>query len=366
MIAAYQDWAFPYNQTMVQGNCAVLDHNCLSEPDLDKFMKLVAAEHNTNTWVFDLTTECCYYNINKQNIFEIITHMWEQTAGKWHLVTSDFNIKRIYQDWLDITNAPKVITVAQVPYFFRREYVIGQQPRDPILDTAPDRTPRFYSTFNNRFNGYSLKLMTALAEEQLADSGYWTWRYNSEHWQHLRNNSLFNCFSQYNLPYNIELNKGLAAQENHNTLRWVSNSHSHTALLRTYSHTEIDCVVECYEYNNNSYYNYGHDNRSRFFSEKTVRPLVYGQPFITVGSPHLLSALRSLGFKTFSTWWDESYDTASTIDQRVQLAVRSLKQAQANGFKKQQAAHVLEHNAELARKLGGKETLPQYVAELLK
>jgi hypothetical protein len=46
-----------------------------------------------------------------------------------------------------------------------------------------------------------------------------------------------------------------------------------------------------------------------YITEKTIRPLVRLQPFIHVGSPHLLKQLHALGFQTFSPYIDESYDS---------------------------------------------------------
>lgn len=44
-------------------------------------------------------------------------------------------------------------------------------------------------------------------------------------------------------------------------------------------------------------------------TEKTIKPILRFQMFIIVGSPHTLSALRELGFQTFSPYIDETYDT---------------------------------------------------------
>lgn len=51
---------------------------------------------------------------------------------------------------------------------------------------------------------------------------------------------------------------------------------------------------------------------STFFpTEKTARPFVTRTPFIVMGPAHFLTNLRKLGFKTFSKYWDESYDWLS-------------------------------------------------------
>lgn len=43
-------------------------------------------------------------------------------------------------------------------------------------------------------------------------------------------------------------------------------------------------------------------------SEKTLRAIAHRKPFIVVGAMHSLKYLRSMGYKTFSDFWDENYD----------------------------------------------------------
>ena len=43
-------------------------------------------------------------------------------------------------------------------------------------------------------------------------------------------------------------------------------------------------------------------------TEKTFKPIIFKQPFIIVGAPKSLQSLKNKGYKTFSKWFDESYD----------------------------------------------------------
>jgi len=45
-----------------------------------------------------------------------------------------------------------------------------------------------------------------------------------------------------------------------------------------------------------------------FISEKSFKGITAKRPFIIVGTPNCIGLLQSFGFKTFSQWWDESYD----------------------------------------------------------
>lgn len=58
---------------------------------------------------------------------------------------------------------------------------------------------------------------------------------------------------------------------------------------------------------NESLFHY--DKHHMFINEKTLKPIACLQPFIVNGMPGSLSHLHELGFKTFSSWWDESYDS---------------------------------------------------------
>lgn len=52
-------------------------------------------------------------------------------------------------------------------------------------------------------------------------------------------------------------------------------------------------------------------------SEKTFQPIQYMTPFVLVAPPRSLEYLKTLGFKTFSRWWDESYDTETNHIKRL-------------------------------------------------
>ena len=55
-----------------------------------------------------------------------------------------------------------------------------------------------------------------------------------------------------------------------------------------------------------------------FLSEKIFKPIYTAQPFIVLGNPKTLSKLKELGFKTFSEFWDESYDEETDFQRRLE------------------------------------------------
>lgn len=62
-----------------------------------------------------------------------------------------------------------------------------------------------------------------------------------------------------------------------------------------------------------------------FFSEKIYKPLSVGHPFILLGCPRGLKRLQDMGFRTFSKWWDESYDDDYNFVNRVHATVAIVK-----------------------------------------
>jgi hypothetical protein len=59
--------------------------------------------------------------------------------------------------------------------------------------------------------------------------------------------------------------------------------------------------------------------------EKTVKPIACFRPFVLVCVPGALQELRDLGFKTFSNWWDESYDLMQDPTKRLYAVLNIVK-----------------------------------------
>lgn len=53
------------------------------------------------------------------------------------------------------------------------------------------------------------------------------------------------------------------------------------------------------------------------YSEKVYQPMFYLKPFILAAPPHTLKYLREQGFKTFYEFWDESYDSIESNEERL-------------------------------------------------
>lgn len=62
-----------------------------------------------------------------------------------------------------------------------------------------------------------------------------------------------------------------------------------------------------------------------FLSEKIWKPIIVGHPFLVYGNRHTLKYLKSLGYKTFDKWFDESYDEEPDEFKRAKLIVNEIE-----------------------------------------
>ena len=57
-------------------------------------------------------------------------------------------------------------------------------------------------------------------------------------------------------------------------------------------------------------------NKYVFISEKLWKTIIRGSPFFVIGNQHTIEGYRSMGFKTFNKFWDESYDSLDSYWER--------------------------------------------------
>jgi hypothetical protein len=60
-------------------------------------------------------------------------------------------------------------------------------------------------------------------------------------------------------------------------------------------------------------------------TEKTNKPIASSKPFIVFATPHFLEDLRSLGYKTYAPFINESYDTEEDNHKRLNMIVAEIE-----------------------------------------
>lgn len=107
----------------------------------------------------------------------------------------------------------------------------------------------------------------------------------------------------------------------------------------SYKSKEIDVGSNIWQYTEETWQNaginiitentvdmYSSSEGGIFLTEKTYKPIAYKLPFIIYGQPYTLRTLHNKGFKTFSDFWSEEYDTITDPLKRVNEIVRVVKE----------------------------------------
>jgi len=71
------------------------------------------------------------------------------------------------------------------------------------------------------------------------------------------------------------------------------------------------------------------DDSKIHLTEKTLRAIACGHPFMLMAGPGALEYLKSYGFKTFSNWIDESYDQETDTVARMKMIVNEMSRLQS-------------------------------------
>jgi hypothetical protein len=134
------------------------------------------------------------------------------------------------------------------------------------------------------------------------------------------------CYMGFNaidngIMYQIHKFKNSALQikstdlEKHFFNNQTSSNASADYCTEDYQQTQIEVVLETL-----------FDDLRWHLTEKTLRPIACGHPFILASTPGSLKYLRSYGFETFNGLIDETYDDILDPVQRLSAIIESMKQ----------------------------------------
>jgi hypothetical protein len=124
-----------------------------------------------------------------------------------------------------------------------------------------------------------------------------------------------------------------------NRVRLYYDDIDHNDTTKLYNDTAFSIVNETFFF----------ENKGRFLSEKTFKPMSYYHPFILITEPFSLELLRDLGYKTFEPFIDESYDRELDNAKRMRMILQEVERlckmntVEMNQFLKN-VAPITEHN----------------------
>lgn len=252
-----------------------------------EIVKKINSTWNIVEWCFDWTAERDLELYDRdagtaKQLFEILsTHLLSPIGTFVNLdhvgvsfIHGDVNIKELYNEWAE--SSPGFIKFNRVDHVNRFFYLYNQYAF-PSLRPQSLISAKFTS-FNRKFTSYRSALLEYLKKHNLIHKGYVNFAFD--------NTSTLTS----QLPKEYEGNM------------WQTESD----ICKYYSASNFDIIMETTST----------DENRTFITEKTLRALALGQPFVTFNGPNALSHLQSLGFKTYNNIWNEEYDSIANSQER--------------------------------------------------
>lgn len=184
-----------------------------------------------------------------------------------------------------VTTVPHIKNFNELPFFYFKNYKKKQKTfqKNFMCFVGAHRWPRF--------------ILSKFLYENYGDCSYLTyWQDNFPAKSFKKKLTMDEIMSfKKKLPLYVNSNETI---ERHTT--GYINFSDTDPLLEFYQNSFVDIVCETW-----------HDGQTFMPTEKTARPLSTMTPFIVYGPKNYLGNLKKLGFKTFSEFWSEEYDTLS-------------------------------------------------------
>ena len=169
-----------------------------------------------------------------------------------------------------------------------------------VLPFEPKDEKYLFLSYNRAIRHHRVRFFIDLLEKNLLDSG------------------LVSFNKIHNIPYDVnEKTKEFINERTPMTIDTMPELKYNLAVnitVEDFKRTFISVVTETLV-----------DDGTLFFSEKIWKPIMVGHPFMVYGNQYSLKYLKSIGFKTFDKWIDESYDDESDRDRRCKMIVNVLE-----------------------------------------
>lgn len=245
--------------------------------------------------VYFFTSNLLINNIKSKHISFVGLNYFESHI--WHIpsITRDFPNRVENYRSTELTKYQNKVKV-KTPHTFLS---LNRQPRDNRI---------FLATLLKSCRSTSAKTLLSLGNEKLRPQSFDLSRlpFNLDVIKDIRD--LKNISEYVSHTFN-ELKKGLYVD-----IKNLQKINTHSQFEELFNTSSISIITETET-----------DNRTIFFSEKTFRPITAFHPFFLIGSKNSLKHLRSLGYKTFSKWWDESYDNYDNVYDRIYYAFKEIQ-----------------------------------------
>ena len=348
----------------------------------DNLYNDIRAVHNLfeiNEWVVDYSYEAHImqaFDYTKGTVFDAIhntIHQVNEEFGinfdQFHLIHGNYFIKNVYDTWRSTNNIDETLSsIENLPTLFFHRYfrsTLEQYKPAEFKRNLNNDSSKHYCTFNGRAAYDRVELLKFLHRENLLEKGYSTWHFDHESWQIIHSEDL--GIERINrLPLGDLTPDDFSAV----TVEW--HKRKEHEVIDAYNNSAFEIVVETITNIEQESYNWDCKPLGRpsvdwilkgipeantvFFTEKTARPLLWGMPFFIHAGQYALQSLRELGFQTFDSLWDESYDLIYDPEARAAALHASVKEVLSRPISElnqliREHSHILKHNQQRFREL---------------
>lgn len=244
-----------------------------------------------------LTTINNYFNVHKIPLRQII------------YLTNSVNCKAVYDSFCERTNKTERINCEYIGTWVN---MLVPECKDISLRTPyiPGPRKKTFLKFNRRYRDQRMLFLLEVHNRNILDDFHISFAKSEPE----SNTSFVEYANSIRARYSMNitdesidsLNKKLPLVLDTPDLRVFPVEKNLYQTKRFYDESLIHVIAET-----NFFGNIMH------LTEKTLKPIMYKQPFIVAGPKDSLKYIRSLGFKTFGDIWDESYDTINNDMERM-------------------------------------------------
>lgn len=236
-------------------------------------------------------------------------------AEQFVFSTSNLVEKELYDNWCLKNNITQKMKIICLPFFAqasRNFHFYGDSsPNEISFDEHRLHTDRcLFNSLNRVLRDHRVALVTMMEYYGLIEGNKVSHNVFPHHFQRTINTPTFNKHPAFKDITPITEKLPLILDTN----QFQINKAQHF-FKEIYLESWVSVITETA---------YAEPNTS-FFSEKIFKPIRARHPFILVGTPGILKDLKKLGFKTFSEWWDESYDDITDPEERLDAICKLLK-----------------------------------------
>jgi len=246
----------------------------------------------------------------------------------YKLLVLDYGINE--QNIVLVTSARDIgATVSQVATCYNKKpinvllsseldfYIQQQEKRNKIHHNRNSNVTKKFINLNRRWRSHRTAFVALLSVHNLLEYGYVSlMEFEGDNWHTRWDNMLVthpklqNIFKDHkeqilSIPNLIVDSDDLSSTPAYHPANEIS----------IYQDSYFSVVSETYYYN----------NKTRFITEKTLRTIVSKHPFILLAPPRSLDFFREKGYKTFSPFINEDYDSIVNDDDRMLMVLEETK-----------------------------------------